>query len=103
MEKKKTSRGFIYWTFTDSKDVECSLQESSDIEPSIWFGCDNADPQYFVPNGNPSWRPVEMPDEYVANTRMHLTQQQVIDLLPLLECFAHTGGLDLVEAPDEQK
>jgi hypothetical protein len=103
-EVTTTSRGFELVTFQDRNRVECSLQQSSAIafdEPEdidrpgssmIWLGCDDADPKYFVPNGEPSWRPVKMPDQYVANTRMHLDRKRVKMLIAHLQTWLDTGG-----------
>lgn len=97
MKKEITQRGFEIIEFKDSKGVECSIQQSSSAtEEAIWFGCNDADPQYFVPLGNPSWRKLEKPSEardWVFNTRMHLTREQVAELLPILKHFSETGGL----------
>lgn len=102
-----TNRGFEIVNFSDHNGVECSLQQSSAIDISasneldhpgsslLWLGCNNAEPKYFVPNGNPSWRPVEMPETYVANTRMHLNRQQVIELVTHLQTWLETGSLKL--------
>jgi hypothetical protein len=87
-----TQRGFARVDFKDQYDVECSLQESSlATEDAIWFGCNNADPKEFIPNEG--WKPVKMPEEYSANTRMHLTKEQVEALLPFLHRFVETGWL----------
>ena len=92
MEIALTDRGFAHVTFTDRGGVACSLQESSlASEAAILLGCNEADPRVLVPNTG--WQPVEMPKEFVANTHMHLTQQQVAALLPHLQRFVETGGL----------
>jgi hypothetical protein len=39
------------------------------------------------------WKPVPMPAEYIANTRMHLTKKQVARLLPHLEKFIREGEI----------
>jgi hypothetical protein len=65
---KRTQRGFERYTFQDAYNFPCSLQGSSWAEAdAIWFGVDN--------------------------NRMHLTQAQVAELLPLLQHFAATGAL----------
>lgn len=98
-ESKYTNRGFGIIEFTDSKGVECSIQESSiATEEAIWFGCDDADPQIFVPYGNPAWRKLEKPPEakeWVFNTRMHLTREQVAELIPMLQHYVDTGELKI--------
>lgn len=103
-EVTTTSRGFGIIHFEDRNGIKCSLQQSSAIafdEPDvferpgsslIWLGCDDADPKYFVPNGEPSWRPVKMPKEYVANTRMHLDRKRVEMLIAHLQTWLDTGG-----------
>ncbi len=74
---KTTERGFRFVEFKDRNDVTCSIQESSiATEACIWIGCDDADPQYFIPHGNPSWKKLEVPKDTIFNTRMHLTQQE---------------------------
>lgn len=90
---ENTERGFERLEFTDRYGVKCSLQQSSlATEEAIWLGCNEANPQVFVPNGEPSWRPVPMPDEYVADTRMHLTREQVEGLMFHLQSWLDTGS-----------
>lgn len=68
MKTEKTQRGFSIVNFTDLYGAECSLQKSSlATEDAIWLGVDTA--------------------------RMHLTQEQVSELLPLLQKFVNTGEL----------
>lgn len=97
MKKTTTERGFELVEFKDSKGVECSIQQSSiATEEAIWFGCDDADPQIFVPFSDPAWRKLEKPahaQDWVFNTRMHLTREQVAELLPILQKFVDTGNL----------
>ncbi len=71
---KRTERGFNRGEFVDRYDSKCSIQESSlATEAAIWFGVDV---------------------DFKGNeARMHLTQEQVQDLLPLLQEFVQTGGL----------
>lgn len=99
MKIEKTARGFDYKNFKDSKGVDCSIQLSSiATEEAIWFGCDDADPQVFYPYTENPWRKLEKPQgaqDWVFNTRMHLTREQVADLLPTLQHFVNTGEIDL--------
>lgn len=98
MKKKTTKRGFSLVEFKDSNGVPCSVQMSSSAtKEAVWIGCDDADPQYFIPYGNPSWRKLEKPanaTEWVFNTRMHLTRKQVEKLIPVLQHFVDYGELD---------
>ncbi len=95
MRKSKTQRGFGFIEFKDEKGVECSIQMSSNaMKECIWIGCNDADPRYFVPLGNPSWRKLEKPPEatdWIFNTRMHLTRKQVEKIIPILQKFVDTG------------
>lgn len=93
METTITSRGFGIAYFTDAYGVKCNIQQSSlAIEGgAIWLGCIDANPRVCIPGQG--WTPVEMPAQYLADTRMHLTRDQVIELLPLLKHFVETGEL----------
>jgi len=76
MNNRKTERGFDISEFTDRYGQKCSLQKSSlAFEDCVWLGVS-----------------VDMKGEKV-NNRMHLTQDMVKDLLPVLEVFANTGEL----------
>lgn len=88
-----TERGFAIHKFMDRYMVECSLQKSSlATENAIWLGVNDASPQVLIPGKG--WEPVVMPEGYIANTRMHLTQDHVKQLLPLLRRFVKTGDID---------
>ena len=64
-----TQRGFRYIRFDDRYGSKCSLQESSlATEHCIWLGVNGV-------------------------SRMHLTQDMALDLLPLLHYFVDTGFL----------
>jgi hypothetical protein len=87
-----TERGFERLVFEDRNGVKCSLQVSSlASEYAIWLGCNDADPKVLVPGQG--WKPFPLPDEAIANTRMHLTLDQVKQLLPFLRKFVRTGRL----------
>jgi hypothetical protein len=93
MKLNKTNRGFGRIDFIDRYEAECSLQESSlATEAAIWFGTNEAKPQVLVQGKG--WQPVEFPEDTLFNTRMHLTQKQVKELLPYLQHFAEHGTLE---------
>ncbi len=76
---RKTQRGFCRADFTDLYGSECSIQESSlATQAAIWLGVDKPSPQY----------------EETGAVRMHLSQEQVAQLLPMLQKFAETGLLE---------
>jgi len=92
MKKTTTSRGFTYSKFWDGNGIECSLQKSSAAEQDyIWLGCIDADPKQLIKGQG--WTKISMPDEYLANTRMHLTRKNVLHLLPSLIKFVVTGEI----------
>jgi hypothetical protein len=89
----KTSRGFALGKFTDRYGEKCSIQKSSlATEDAIWLGIDTPKVQVENPKG-PGWVDVPLPPGTLVSSRMHLTQEQVRDLLPLLQYFARTGEL----------
>ncbi len=92
LKKGFTNRGFSYIEFKDMYGSECSIQKSSlATEDAIWFGVNSADPEIMVEDKG--WLPYEIPDSVLLTTRMHLTQEQVKELLPILQTFAETGKL----------
>lgn len=103
---KKTERGFHIMNFEDANGVGCSLQESSAIgeEGLVWLGCNDIGLKRFVPNEGWSDVPLENSPHgisHLANTRMHLTQMQVRELLPYLQHFAEFGLLPESTLNDE--
>jgi hypothetical protein len=88
----QTARGFDIFEFYDRNGIKCSLQKSSiATEDCIWLGCNDADPQQLV--RGEGWKPISMPAEYNANTRMHLNQEQVMQILPMLQAFVDEGEI----------
>jgi len=102
-----TPRGFTHGEFTDCYGAKCSIQKSSlATEDAIWFGVDDADPQIMCSDakrlglpeaGQNGWQSYPIPEEVSLTTRMHLTQDQVEQLLPTLAYFAQYGELPPVE------
>lgn len=92
----KTARGFALLNFTDRSNVACNMQESSlATEAAIWIGCADTDPKRLIPGQG--WTPVHLPENIMCNTRMHLTQDMVQQLLPILKHFADHGLLPTPE------
>lgn len=99
-----TQRGFRKGTFIDRYGEKCSIQKSSlASEDAIWLGIENANPQIMQSDAvrlglsqepNPvGWMPFPVPKEVVMSTRMHLTQEQVKELIPILQKFVDTGEI----------
>ena len=103
MERTKTGRGFEIILFTDRHGAKCSIQESSlATENAIWFGVNDADPKILASDASKlgintsetsGWISYTIPNEVILNTRMHLTQETVKNILPILIKFADTGKL----------
>lgn len=96
--KPANDRGFLRGEFADAYGKRCSIQESSIMadEGHIWLGCNDIELKRFEPGKGWSDVPLQMDAHGImhqANTRMHLSQQMVRDLLPLLQHFADTGTL----------
>ncbi len=97
MEIGKTARGFALIEFKDDYDKACSVQKSSlAFRDCIWLGIDNAEPKIMASLLDPKltgWLPYPVPEDVSFNTRMHLTREQVAELIPVLQHFADTGEL----------
>lgn len=87
------ARGFAMGKFKDRYGAECSIQKSSlATEDCIWLGIREVQHKKF-PGDNTGWHDCELPTDVHCFARMHLSQQQVKDLLPLLHRFVKTGDL----------
>ncbi len=79
---RMNERGFLVGTFRDQDGEPCSIQESSAASRCcIWLGCDEVE-------GEPG--------------RMHLSVDDVRELLPLLQRFVDQSDLrepELIHAP----
>lgn len=94
----KTNRGFDIHHFLDYYNNRYSLQKSSATEDAIWLGIDDANPQIMAKDcpavsTDVGWVSYPIPAEVLLTTRMHLTRDQVKDLLPILQKFVDTGEL----------
>lgn len=92
MQVDQTFRGFDRIEFKDFYDTECSLQKSSlATEDAIWLGVNDAKPKVLIPGKG--WIDMSVPDDAFTSTRMHLTREQVRELLPHLINFVETGAI----------
>jgi hypothetical protein len=79
MKPKKTHRGFV-----DYYSSQCSLQKSSHPkDDAIWL----------VMKDGTRWVKYPPPDDASLTARMHLTHDQVAELLPHLTHFVKTGEI----------
>mgnify|MGYP001602325901 CR=1 FL=1 len=77
MKLRKTQRGFQIIEFKDANDKECSLQQSSAIG--------NYDDSFDKPGSSLVWLGK-------GEERMHLTREQVSDLIGSLKMWQETGS-----------
>lgn len=93
MKFTTTGRGFALVEFIDRYGDACTLQKSSLAgEDAIWLGA-SGNVRAMGPNG---WEDVDLRDrlgtrEVIVSSRMHLTREQVAELIPLLQHFVDTG------------
>ena len=80
-ELQHTCRGFPYYEFKDFYGAECSLQESSIVEPEcVWLGCEkNRKPHHITGTE--------------LSPRMHLTRKQARWIGEKLLEFANKGTI----------
>lgn len=87
-------RGFHFAEFIDSYGNKCSIQKSSSATSDcIWLGIDSPKLTVFEDNSHGKYITTEMPQNFDVNSRMHLTIEQVKNLLPILHHFVETGEL----------
>ena len=91
---EKTLRGFDFAKFTDRNGHQCSVQKSSiATEDCIWLGADKIGLKEFTASAGWIERNEFDGGSFIANNRMHLTREQVAELLPILQRFVDTGEL----------
>ena len=103
MDDTKTNRGFAFTGFKDFYGEDCSIQKSSlATEDCIWLGIQDAKPQVMASKApmlgvktkeTTGWVTYPIPDDVSLNTRMHLSRDQVAELLPYLKRFVETGEI----------
>lgn len=95
MELTTTARGFSLGNFIDRYGNKCSIQKSSlATEDAIWLGIDDPKLTIFENEGMGKYLITEMPKTFSVDSRMHLTREQVAELLPILQRFVETGEID---------
>ena len=99
--QSKSNRGFSKLEFKDRYDSICSIQKSSlATEDAIWFGVEDANPLIMAADAKSvgletdetvGWIKFPIDDKVLLHTRMHLTVDQVKELIPVLQHFVDTG------------
>lgn len=102
MKARKTNRGFDIIESQDKGGHSFSIQKSSSDDNAIWIGIDNPKPQCMAmqakslgvdTNETTGWVDYPIPKAVLLITRMHLSQEQVRELLPVLQKFVDTGEI----------
>lgn len=102
-----TARGFEHVEFKDFYEAKCYLQQSSIAiyeQPGsscVWLGLVDADPKIMwkdalrlgmdVPKRE-GWYPFKVPEEVMLSTKMHLSREQVQELIVNLQRWLKTGS-----------
>lgn len=86
---KRTHLGFPYVDFEDHNGAKCSIQQT---DSAILLGIDVAIPKIF--RRGEGWQDLKLPQDALVSGHMRLTQEQVLELLPILYRFAETGRLE---------
>lgn len=95
MELIKTEQ-CSYTVFKDNNGEEYLLiKPSLDPKDVIYLGIHKPNPQLLVKGQG--WRPYDLPEDVHVSTLMHLTQEQVKELLPHLQAFVETGEIEVQE------
>lgn len=98
----KTLRGFEVQYFTDDYGLDCSIQESSAVEPHVWLGVhdpphkimwDSAEKYGIEVGRKAGWYDYPIPEEVLVESRMHLSRKQAKALAKKLWYFAKHGVL----------
>lgn len=97
VSERFTHRGFAVVEFVDHYGKSCTLQKSSlATDDAIWLGIERAEPKILASQAaahgvetseTTGWVPYPIPYEVSLTTRMHLTCEQVRELLPYLQKF----------------
>lgn len=94
MDLEKTPRGFEIGKFKDSYNNCCSIQKSSSaMDDYIWFGIDNPKLTVFENENMGKYVETTLPKNWSVDSRMHLSREQVSEILPILQKFVETGEL----------
>jgi hypothetical protein len=90
IKERETNRGFQMIEFDDYYGQHCSLQMSSLAEPPcIWLGVDNTGDRISFPNRYPG----DGEPNVDVGVRMHLTDEQVKELIKYLKRFIKNDKL----------
>lgn len=94
MNLERNQRGFEYGKFKDSYNNECSIQKSSSaMDDFIWLGIDKPKLTVFEDENMGKYIKTILPKNWIVDSRMHLSREQVAKLLPILQKFVDTGEL----------
>jgi hypothetical protein len=94
MNIDKNQRGFKGGKFKDSYNNECAIQKSSSaMDDYIWLGIDKPKLTVFKDENMGEYLETKLPENWRVYSKMHLSREQVAELLPILQKFVDTGDL----------
>ncbi len=112
-KSEKTPRGFLVANFEDRNGIKCSVQQSSAIGDTddafdrpgsscLWLGVDDVEPMVMASQAREfgiktaettGWVPYPIPEDVLLHSRMHLSKEQVVNLINTLQHWVQTGKL----------
>ena len=101
MKRRVTQRGFGRIEFEDSYGEKCSIQESS-VYPHLWLGVDRPEVKRLTGVPGVGWVDVELPEGSMVSGWMHLSVEQVAELIPILTHFVETEQLPKIGPESEE-
>ncbi len=92
MKVEVTERGFGIAEFADSYGGKFSVQESSNVVPSLWVG--PREPKIQKCEQGKGWSDVALPEGANVFSRGHLSRKMVKDVVTLMRRWLRTGVLE---------
>jgi hypothetical protein len=94
---RKSAVGTLRGMFKDCQSQRCSISRSSSAD-AIWLGLAEPQPCFMTDQG---WIDYPLPEAVQNNARMHLSRNQVAELLPILQLFVDEGVIGPGDIPDK--
>jgi hypothetical protein len=90
MKIEHTARGFALSTFKDIQGLECSIQDSSNCDPRIWFGLNDINPQITQDDVLVPYTKIE---KVLFHDRLHLSYRLTKKLITRFKRFLKDGNV----------
>lgn len=90
------ARGFKVIEFKDIYENELSIQESPNDKNSLLLNINDNNPSIMKSDpidNTEEWIDYSIPEDTYVNIRIHLSKEQIKELIPILQRFVDTGEL----------